>query len=198
MVQSKSELALATYFAGADVGLGDYTYNRKLEGDGYPYRLRPDFSWETDAGELVLWEHLGMLDREDYRRGWEKKHAWYLANGYKEDVNLFLQLPRGYRTTTDDLLALKIRSATTPDQPLIPLRELVKTETTPIEKSIYHKNLMPVTYVIGDVAGEVESPVAGPSRSGSRATAAARSVVRRLRVDPRGLGRGIPGDRRVC
>jgi hypothetical protein len=26
-------------------------------------------------------------------------------------------------------------------------------------KSIYHKNLMPVTYVIGDVAGVVESPV---------------------------------------
>jgi multidrug efflux pump subunit AcrB len=28
-----------------------------------------------------------------------------------------------------------------------------------VDKSIYHKNLMPVTYVIGDVAGEVESPV---------------------------------------
>jgi multidrug efflux pump subunit AcrB len=28
-----------------------------------------------------------------------------------------------------------------------------------VDKSIYHKNLMPVTYVIGDVAGIVESPV---------------------------------------
>ena len=28
-----------------------------------------------------------------------------------------------------------------------------------MDKSIYHKNLMPVTYVIGDVAGGVESPV---------------------------------------
>jgi hypothetical protein len=73
MVQSKSELTLATYFASSDVGLGDYTYNRKLEGEGYPYRLRPDFSWETDAGELILWEHLGMLDREDYKKGWEKE-----------------------------------------------------------------------------------------------------------------------------
>jgi len=27
------------------------------------------------------------------------------------------------------------------------------------DKSIYHKNLMPVTYVIGDVAGVIESPV---------------------------------------
>ena len=55
----------------------------------YPYRLRPDFSWETDAGELVLWEHLGMLDREDYKKGWEKKKAWYAANGYIEGKNLF-------------------------------------------------------------------------------------------------------------
>lgn len=89
MVQSKSELTLATYFASPDVGLGDYTYNRKLEGEGYPYRLRPDFSWETDAGELILWEHLGMLDRDDYREGWEKKKAWYAANGYIEGENLF-------------------------------------------------------------------------------------------------------------
>lgn len=89
MVQSKSELTLATYFASPDIGLGDYTYNRKLEGEGYPYRLRPDFSWETDAGDLVLWEHLGMLDRDDYKQGWAKKKAWYQSNGYIEDVNLF-------------------------------------------------------------------------------------------------------------
>jgi hypothetical protein len=89
MVQSKSELTLATYFASSDVELGDYTYNRKLEGEGYPYRLRPDFSWETDAGDLILWEHLGMMDRDDYREGWQKKRAWYAANGYVEGKNLF-------------------------------------------------------------------------------------------------------------
>jgi multidrug efflux pump subunit AcrB len=41
----------------------------------------------------------------------------------------------------------------------VPLRELVKVGQTSVDKSIYHKNLMPVTYVIGDVAGVVESPV---------------------------------------
>ena len=41
----------------------------------------------------------------------------------------------------------------------MPLRELVTVEHTITDKSIYHKNLMPVTYVIGDVAGQVESPV---------------------------------------
>jgi multidrug efflux pump subunit AcrB len=77
----------------------------------------------------------------------------------KEDVDMVLQLPRGSRTTPEELLALRVRSAANPGAPLVPLRELVKIEATTVEKSIYHKNLMPVTYVIGDVAGVVESPV---------------------------------------
>ncbi len=71
----------------------------------------------------------------------------------------WLQLPRADRTTPEDLLALRVRSGANPSAPLVPLRELVKVEQTTVDKSIYHKNLMPVTYVIGDVAGVVESPV---------------------------------------
>ncbi|MGO8674526.1 MAG: efflux RND transporter permease subunit [Limisphaerales bacterium] len=77
----------------------------------------------------------------------------------KEDVDLVLQLPRASRTTPEELLALRVRSAGNPSAPLVPLRELVKVEPANVDKSIYHKNLMPVTYVIGDVAGLVESPV---------------------------------------
>ncbi|NOS72380.1 MAG: efflux RND transporter permease subunit [Verrucomicrobia bacterium] len=87
----------------------------------------------------------------------------------KEDVNIVLELPRSSRTTPEELLALRVRSgdanalpepgSTTGTSPLIPLRELVTVERTVADKSIYHKNLMPVTYVIGDVAGEIESPV---------------------------------------
>jgi multidrug efflux pump subunit AcrB len=85
----------------------------------------------------------------------------------KEDVNIRLELPRSSKTTTDELLALRVRSGDAnalPEpgasaSPLVPLRELVKVESTTVEKSLYHKNLMPVTYVIGDVAGVVESPV---------------------------------------
>jgi len=42
---------------------------------------------------------------------------------------------------------------------LVALRELVRNEPAIADKSIYHKNLMPVTYVTGDVAGAMESPV---------------------------------------
>jgi len=77
----------------------------------------------------------------------------------KEDLEIVLQLPRDSRATADELLALRVRSERNPSGPLVPLRELVKVEQTTLDKSIYHKNLMPVTYVIGDVAGVVESPV---------------------------------------
>jgi multidrug efflux pump subunit AcrB len=87
----------------------------------------------------------------------------------KEDVNIVLQLPLASRAGPEDLLALRVRSgdanalpepgAAVSPPPLIPLRELVTIERTTTDKSIYHKNLMPVTYVIGDVAGAVESPV---------------------------------------
>ncbi len=86
----------------------------------------------------------------------------------KEDVNLTLELPRSARVTPEELLALRVRSGDANSLPepgassgsqLVPLRELVKIEKTITDKSIYHKNLMPVTYVIGDVAGAIESPV---------------------------------------
>ena len=89
--------------------------------------------------------------------------------GDKEDINLVLQLPRAMKATPEELLALRVRAgdanalpeplAAGSPPPLVPLRELVKVEQTITDKSIYHKNLMPVTYVIGDVAGVVESPV---------------------------------------
>jgi multidrug efflux pump subunit AcrB len=85
----------------------------------------------------------------------------------KEDVNIRLELPRSAKTSAEELLALRVRSGDAnalPEpgasgSPLVPLRELVKVEHVTVEKSLYHKNLMPVTYVIGDVAGVVESPV---------------------------------------
>ena len=76
----------------------------------------------------------------------------------KEDVEIVVRLPQSLRTSPEDLLALRVRGAN-PAAALVPLRELVRVETGLVDKSIYHKNLMPVTYVIGDVAGAVESPV---------------------------------------
>jgi multidrug efflux pump subunit AcrB len=85
----------------------------------------------------------------------------------REDVGIRLELPRSAKSSPDELLALRLRSGdgnALPEKdssgtPLVPLRELVSMEMVTLEKSRYHKNLMPVTYVIGDVAGVIESPV---------------------------------------
>jgi multidrug efflux pump subunit AcrB len=91
-------------------------------------------------------------------------HVWR----EKEDVEIVLQLPLASRSSPEELLALRVRAgdanalpepgAAGAPPPLVPLRELVALDRTITDKSIYHKNLMPVTYVIGDVAGAVESP----------------------------------------
>ena len=74
----------------------------------------------------------------------------------KEDVNIVLRLPRSERSRVEDLRQIKVMGR---QGNLVPLGELVRVEEEVADKSIYHKNLMPVVYVTGDVAGAVESPV---------------------------------------
>ena len=73
-----------------------------------------DFSFVGPAGDLILWEHLGMLDRESYRRSWQRKKAFYDANGFHEGENLFITADkpgggidsRDIRKTVDAVKAL--------------------------------------------------------------------------------------------
>jgi ATP-dependent exoDNAse (exonuclease V) alpha subunit len=86
LVRSKSELVIANMLFRLDI---PYEYERVCEGTDEAGKLRPDFSFVTPEGDLVIWEHLGMLQREDYRRGWEWKRNWYIKNGFKPDKTLF-------------------------------------------------------------------------------------------------------------
>ncbi|RPJ36700.1 MAG: efflux RND transporter permease subunit, partial [Deltaproteobacteria bacterium] len=74
----------------------------------------------------------------------------------KEDVAIQFRLPRQERSRVEDLKQIKVIGQR---GNLVPLAELVRVEPQIADKSIYHKNLMPVVYVTGDVAGSVESPV---------------------------------------
>jgi multidrug efflux pump subunit AcrB len=74
----------------------------------------------------------------------------------KEDIDIILRPSLAMRTGMDRITAGKIATA---DGKLVPISDLVRIEKTPIDRSIYHKNLMPVVYVVGDVAGVRESPV---------------------------------------
>ena len=74
----------------------------------------------------------------------------------KEDTTINLRLPRAERSSIEDIKQLKVIGN---HGDLVPVSELVQVEERVNEKSIYHKNLMPVVYVTADVAGTVESPV---------------------------------------
>jgi len=74
----------------------------------------------------------------------------------RDPVPIRLRLDRAQRSHIDDLLQLSVHGG---DGGMVPLSELVRVVDGERERSRYHKNLQPVTYVYGDVAGRFEAPV---------------------------------------
>ncbi len=74
----------------------------------------------------------------------------------KEDLPIVLQMSRADRSGLEELKQIRVVGER---GQLVPLAEVVRVVEQKNEKSIYHKNLMPVTYITGDVAGSEESPV---------------------------------------
>jgi multidrug efflux pump subunit AcrB len=74
----------------------------------------------------------------------------------REDVPIEIRLSRPDRSSIEDLENLKLP---TPSGGQVSLHEVTNIQKTAIDQSVYRKNLRPVVYVTGDVAGEIESPV---------------------------------------
>jgi multidrug efflux pump subunit AcrB len=74
----------------------------------------------------------------------------------KYAVPVRLTLPAGRQSRLEGLLNLKVRGA---GGALVPLSEVVKVRTVERERTILHKDLLPVSYVIADVAGRIDSPL---------------------------------------
>ncbi len=85
--------------------------------------------------------------------------AAYLHDGQsKYPVPVRLQLPRESQVGMDRLLALPMRAA---NGRLVPLSELVRIERGVIDKPLFTKDLANVSYVFGDMAGKLDSPLYG-------------------------------------
>ncbi|MCF8156617.1 MAG: efflux RND transporter permease subunit [Rhodoferax sp.] len=85
--------------------------------------------------------------------------AAYLHDGQsKYPVPVRLQLPLESQVGLDAILALPIRAA---NGQLVPLSELVKVERGVIDKPLFTKDLKGVSYVYGDMAGKLDSPLYG-------------------------------------
>jgi hypothetical protein len=88
-VRSKSEVIVANLLHDAGIY---FEYERRFETDS-GWRL-PDFSIPTDAGDIIILEHLGMLHKPSYAEEWQRKLKFYEDNGFVLEDNLF--------TTTED------------------------------------------------------------------------------------------------
>lgn len=84
--------------------------------------------------------------------------AWLHDAQSKYPVPVRLQLPREQQVGLDALLALPLRAA---NGQLVPLSELVRVERGVIDKPLYTKDLANVSYVFGDMAGKLDSPLYG-------------------------------------
>jgi multidrug efflux pump subunit AcrB len=71
----------------------------------------------------------------------------------REDVPIVLRLPRSVQGSMAAVTELRLGPN------LVAVGELTREETRTEADSLYHKNLLPVTYVTGDLAGAAESPV---------------------------------------
>mgnify|MGYP002134139535 CR=1 FL=1 len=76
----------------------------------------------------------------------------------KLPVPVRLQLPQVSQVGLDNILALPMRAA---NGKLVPLSELVQVDKGIIDKPLFTKDLMPVSYVFGDMAGKLDSPLYG-------------------------------------
>jgi multidrug efflux pump subunit AcrB len=76
----------------------------------------------------------------------------------KYPVPIRLEFSVADKADIDAVLNLRVRGQ---GGELVPLSEIVEIEKTPRENTIYHKDLLPVVFVFGDMAGELDSPLYG-------------------------------------
>lgn len=76
----------------------------------------------------------------------------------KFEIPVRITLPAEQQASLDSLLRLKVKSR---DGQLVPVSELVEVRRLPREKAIFHKDLLPVVYVVGDMGGAIDSPLYG-------------------------------------
>ena len=85
--------------------------------------------------------------------------ATYVHRGREQDpIAVRLELASADKHGLQQALALPVRAT---GGPLVPLSEVVSVSQAPWDGSIYHKDLLPVVFVTGDMAGRLDSPLYG-------------------------------------
>jgi multidrug efflux pump subunit AcrB len=83
----------------------------------------------------------------------------YVRDGFRKyPVPVRLELPVADKSDLDSLLMLRVAGH---GGNLVPLVEVVDVRDNQWEQTIYHKDLLPVVFVTGDMAGRFDSPLYG-------------------------------------
>lgn len=92
------------------------------------------------------------------RAGLAGESVTYLRDGSKYPVSAMLQLPAESHGDLNALLQLAVTSAS---GKLVTIRELVTISDTEREQPVIHKDMLPVNFVMADMAGKLDSPLYG-------------------------------------
>ncbi len=133
--------------------------------------LGVDDSIDEDAGKVVLRVNqakaalLGVAQKdivETVRMGLTGEDVTPMHDGEaKYEIPVRITLPAERQSTLDALLKLKVRALPAYGGQLVPISELVEAKPAPRERVVYHKDLLPVVYVTGDMGGKLDSPLYG-------------------------------------
>jgi multidrug efflux pump subunit AcrB len=130
-----------------------------------------DDSVDEDAGKIVLRVNqakaalLGVAQKdivETVRLGLAGEDVTPLHDGEsKYEIPVRITLPAEKQASLESLLKLRVRALPAYGGHLVPISELVEARPAQREKVVYHKDLLPVVYVVGDMGGQLDSPLYG-------------------------------------
>jgi multidrug efflux pump subunit AcrB len=133
--------------------------------------LGVDDTIDEDAGKVVLRVNqakaalLGVAQKdivETVRMGLSGEDVTPLHDSEaKYEIPVRITLPAERQDGLDSLLKLKVRALPAYGGQLVPISELVEAKSSTREKVVYHKDLLPVVYVTGDMGGKLDSPLYG-------------------------------------
>ncbi len=85
--------------------------------------------------------------------------ATYIRAGQERyPIPIRLELPVADKATLEGLLAMEVQAST---GKRVPLSEFISIKQVAWDGAIYHKDLLPVTYITADMAGKLDSPLYG-------------------------------------
>lgn len=87
LMRTKSELIIANRLEHYGI---PYLPEKPLWFDYDMYPKYPDFTILKANGDTVIWEHMGLMDREDYFIKNSRKIIEYRQNGYSQNTNLII------------------------------------------------------------------------------------------------------------